>query len=157
MAWLAIANRERYELAYGDIARVHDYGTLLLVSGCSTLAWGPSYMRTGPTEPPLLKLDDRQIPPTKYHFRELYGPPTYTVETPDGLVCIWRDSILKPQSKGGHCDYIMTFDHDGNFLPTDLKADYGLCRRCGFDLREFEGRRCPDCGTISRDGERSPE
>ncbi len=119
---------------------------LLFGCGCAQTDRGSWHCRTGPVHPPMIKRNGEQLTPDRDNCVMVYGRPTFTFQIPEGQVCIWRDFAPGLQKKGDYTlDYIMTFDVNGKFLPTDLNADYGFCRRCFADLRGMEGKQCPDC------------
>jgi len=99
-----------------------------------------------------MEVNGEQLTPSKENCLKFFGPPSFTIQIPDGEVCIWRNSVFGARLRSARrWDFIMTFDRDGNFVPTDLTADYGFCHRCGCDLRGFEGNVCPECGKPTED------
>jgi len=121
----------------------------LFVSGCSGSK--PSYWssQVWVQEPLRIERNGEALPVNKENCLEVFGPPTFTNQIPDGEVCIWRDAMRgPPPGCKGHWDVFITFDSDGNFMPADPKADYGFCfcQRCRCDLRTIDGDRCPECG-----------
>jgi hypothetical protein len=114
----------------------------LLIGGCFSL--DGAYVRSRPTSDPLLEQNGTQLEPTRENFVRCFGPPTYAIPVGDGdEVCVWRDTLL-PRFGEGHSDYIVTFDRSGDFKPTDISKPYGLCPRCGRDIRNATDSRCSE-------------
>ena len=110
------------------------FGCLVLLGTGCTLG-GYSYTRGVYTHPPNLVANGEPLEVTKANWVRHMGPPTFTMDTPDGEVCVWRNPSWAPRLLDGLTDMIMTFDKDGNFKATDPSVDCGLCPRCGHDLR----------------------
>lgn len=121
---------------------------MLVVGGCST---GSTYVRMGPpTSAPTLRVNGELVAATRENYFKFLGAPTFVVEREGTQICIWRDHDFFPGlAREEHIDWIMTFDTDGNFKPTDLDAYYGFCRSCGCDLRSNQTKACPDCGRLT--------
>ena len=123
---------------------------IVALVGCATPEF--TWIRSGFNEAPKFsEVNGELVPFTPALMLKIFGPPTCTIETADGKVCIWRRATAKAHERT-YFDQIVGFDREGNFRPVDISADYGFCPHCAADLRSggwtptSRPARCPACG-----------
>lgn len=116
------------------------------------------YVRSWADKKPPLLVNDEPVEPNKQNLSDFYGMPSIIIPLTDRELCVWRNPWGSGKKGDLQIDYVVAFDADGNFLPTDGESLKRYCVVCWTNVSKGTNNECPRCRhTLPESGKKKPD